>query len=970
MKKPIILLSAVTIITAASYFLISQKSFSTATEQKEHKENEEAEEGEEDEQQSGAGKQLNGWFQAKAYPNPSNLTAKYLNAWEQYLEIKAKTTIASRTEAANWTSLGYCQNGGTRIGGRIVCMAIDPNNTNNLWVGSASGGIWKSTNAGTNWSAVVTNLPVLGVSSILVDPSNSNIIYAGTGEVYNTDITDAGGFNVWKTRGTYGIGVIKSTDGGATWAKVFKKNEADLFGIQSMAFLPGTSTTIFACSTDGVYRSVDSGATWDLIYSGANVRDIAINPGNTNQMVISVGNMMNATKGIYRTINGSNVTPTWTKITSGLPASYEGHIKLDNSGAGVLVASIGVSSGSSNEVYKSTDFGASWSVISTSNHCSYQFWFAHTIAVNPFFTDSLVYGGVSLYRHNTATSSRGTVAGPHADQHDIKFDPVRRGTLYVCNDGGVYKSTNGGVNFSAINTGLNATQFYASLGVSRQNANVMIGGLQDNGQVLYNGTSWNAISWGGGDGTSCAIHPTNDQIILASRDARQIYRSANGGSSGGAVTTYWGFVGDSRTAFVAPIAFAPSNGNVAYQASDNIHISANAGSTFTNNTLGSTPPYPATTPNAFIEQRHKTAIALAVSWTNSSKLYVTTSPFAQYDNDVSNIYVNGTPNIFKTTTPATTPYTSIKSTLPDRFITDMAISKYSDDSVYIVLGGFGGSHVYLTANGGTSWTSVGAGLPDVPFNAIIIDPVNPKTIYAGCDFGVYVSTDRGATWIDYNNGFYDATLIMDLQIDANNKLIAATHGKGVFRSDLYVASTLPVTLLDFNGKGYSGYNQLKWTVSQEQNLDRYELERGTDGAVFTKVSSTPARNEVNQTTYSYNDQTSLFESYYRLKIINTDGSFTYSSIVFIRKNGGKNEFIVLGNPFTDNLIFQYKIAQAQKLNIRLFNAAGSLMRREEYAATAGTGTYTIAGLNNLTPGIYALKIETANDKQVIRVLKK
>ncbi|MBN8672610.1 MAG: T9SS type A sorting domain-containing protein [Chitinophagales bacterium] len=966
MKKPLLLLAAAGII-ATSYLAITQLESAKKDSGEQYEEPED--EGEENEEQSGAAKQLNTWFQAKGYPNAENLSEKYQKAWLQHLEIKKKSEqIYSRVaSASNWTGLGYCQDGATRIGGRIVCMAIDPNNTNNLWVGSASGGIWKSTNAGTSWTSVPTNLPVLGVSAILVDPSNSNTIYAGTGEVYHTEV-GVMGFNVWKTRGTYGIGVIKSIDGGITWNQIMPKVSSDLFAISSMAFLPGTSSTVFACATDGVYRSVNSGSTWTKIYTGVNVRDIAINPSNTDQMVISVGNMTNPVKGIFRTTNGSNASPTWTQITSGLPASYAGHIKLDFAGT-VLAASIGIGSG--NEVYRSTDFGANWTVLGTSSHCSYQFWFAHTIGVNPFFTDSLLYGGVSLYRHRTiATTGRATISGPHADHHDIKFDPIYRGRVYVCNDGGVYKSTNGGSTFTAINTGLNATQFYSSLGVSRQDANVMAGGLQDNGQVIYNGTNWSTISWGGGDGTACAVHPTNDNIILLGRDAKQFFRTANGGTSGSAVTTYWGFVGDSRTGFVPPVAFAPSNGNIVYMGTDNIHVSTNAGASFTNNTLGATPPYPATTPNAYIEQRHKTAIALAVSPTNENKIYVSTSPFAQYDNDVNNIYVNGNPNVFKTSTPATTPYTSIKGTLPDRFVMDFAISRFNDDSVYVVLGGFGTSHVYLTPDGGTTWISRGAGLPDVPFNAILIDPVNPQTIYAGSDFGVYVSPDRGATWYDYSTGFYDATLIMDLQVDANNKLIAATHGKGVFRSDLYTFSTLPATLTSFTGSANTGYNQLKWTVTQEFDLSRYELERSTDGSSFSRVATITARNQQTETTYQHNDNTSLFESYYRLKIIDINGSFTYSTVVFIRKTTGKNVFEVAGNPFTDNIVLKYAIPVNQKITADLINAGGALIRREQYNATAGAGIYVINDLTALPSGVYFLQVSSNNERQTIRLIKR
>lgn len=968
MKKPALICIAVLAITG--YFLFHKSIFREQIKnEKEYLEEEE--EGEEKEKKSGAAYQLSNWFQAKGYPNPENLSGKYQKAWEEYKEIKKKTqaTFSARLNSvSNWTQLGYCIDGGTRIGGRIVCMAIDPNNTDNLWVGSASGGIWRSTDAGANWTPVPTNLPVLGVSAILVDPSNSNIIYAGTGEVYHTEVPVMG-FNVWKTRGTYGIGIIKSTNGGATWSQVMTKVSSDLFAISEMAFQPGNSSTIYACATDGVYRSTNSGTSWSQVYAGINVRDIAINPSNTDQIVISVGNVTNSVKGIFRTTNGNNASPTWNQISAGLPGSFSGYIALDNVGSGMLAASIGIGSG--NEVYRSTDFGANWSVLSTSSHTSYQFWFAHTIGINPFFTDSLIYGGVSIYRHRTiATTGRTSISGLHADHHDVKFDPVRRGTVYVCNDGGVYKSTNGGVSFAAINNGLNATQFYASLGVSRQTANRMVGGLQDNGQVVYNGTNWVTPSGGGGDGTACAVHPTNDNIMLACRDARAIKRSTDGGGSFSELAnSSWAFDGDSRTAFVAPIAFAPSNGNIVYQVSDNIHRSTNAGASFSNNSLGSTPPYPATTPNAYVEQRHKTGIALAVSHTNENKIYVSTSPFAQYDNDVNNIYVTGSPNVFKTTTPTTTPYTSIKGSLPDRFVMDFAISENSDDSVYVVLGGFGTSHVYLTPDGGATWISRGAGLPDVPFNAIVIDPVHEGYIYAGCDFGVYVSPDRGLTWYDYNTGFYDATLVMDLQIDANNKLIAATHGKGVFRSDLYIHSTLPAVLTDFGGTGYKEYNQLKWTVTQEQDVSRYELERSTDGSSFSNIATVTARNSPVETIYSHKDYTTLFEAYYRLKMVDEDGTTTYSTIVFIRKSGIKNEFNVLGNPFNSEIVLKYKLSGDQKISIQLFNAAGALVRKEEYAATAGTGIYTISGFQKIPTGVYWLNIESNGDRQVIKLMK-
>jgi hypothetical protein len=984
MKKPVIMLLAVA-FSAMSFFTILRLSRSKTSETKK----EQYKENEEEERESGVDKQMSMWFQAKAYPNPNNLYEKYQRAWEQVKRIrKERNSVYNRIESfSNWTSMGPSIDGsGAVIAGRILCIAIDQSNPNNLWAGSASGGIWKSTNAGGSWTYVPTNMHVLGVSSILVDPSNSNVIYAGTGEVCRVDTSNIG-FNVWKTRGTYGIGIIKSTDGGASWSQVMVKNTADLFAIQKMIFDPTNSNTIYACATDGLYRSTNNGTTWTQILAKIYVKDVAINPANTNQIVASVGNMVNADKGVYRTTNGNNASPTWTKITAGgLPAAFEGFIDLDNAGSAVLMASVGVSSsGSPNEIYSSADFGANWAVVPSTNHSSYQFWIAHTVAVNPFFPDSIMFGGVATSRYKVSTGGKSTFATTgggsiHADVHDIKYDPVNRGRIYICCDGGIYKSTNGGVSFAVSNNGLNATQFYASLGVSGNVAtpNRIIGGLQDNGQVLYNGTQWNQISWGGGDGTSCAIDPSNHNNILASRDAKQVYRSTNGGGTGGAVTNYWGFQADSRTAFVAPLAFSKSTPTTVYLASDNLHKSTNSGGTFSNDPTAAS----AGTATNYIEAQHKTAITLAVSVTNANKVYVSTSPFAQSDNDVNNIIITGQPNILRTTTGAT-PFNSIKGNLPDRFVMDIAISPTNDDSVFVVLGGFGTAHVYVTGNASagaaTNWVALGgiggsgrinSVLPDVPFNAIVFDPTNSNIIYAGCDFGVYVSSDRGNSWIDYSTGFTDAVLVMDLQITSDNKIVAATHGKGAFKSDLFNGSTLPVRLIDFGGSNNGDNNELHWKVSQEQDLLQYELERSTDGIHYQKVATIIAQNSQSEKTYNHHDPVGLnnAEYYYRLKMIDLDRNYVYSAVVFIRAVN-KNNFSVLGNPFHDYVVLNYTIARDQGINIRFYNSAGAFLKEENYAATSGSGYYTLYGLAGYPTGMYLLKLESGGYQQTFKLIK-
>src|SRR5688572_19292516 len=313
---------------------------------------------EEEEEEKGAAveKQMSSFWWARAYPEPGDINDKFYKAWIQAENMRKPADQLYRTAVfgGNWIPIGPSQN----IGGRILCIAVDPSNSNNLFAGSASGGIWKSTTGGTGtngWQPVITRLPVLGVSSIIIHPTNSSIMYAGTGEVYRSDTSNIG-FNVWKARGTYGVGVIKTTDGGLNWTQVFNRNMSGLFGVQMLKFDPLDGDIVYACTTDGLYRTQNGGATWNKILSKIYVSDIAIHPANTNQLVVAVGNLQNTDKGIYRSTDGGT---TWTKITAGLPSSFAGFIRLDNvsAAANMIVASVGRSAGTGDR--KSTRLNSS-----------------------------------------------------------------------------------------------------------------------------------------------------------------------------------------------------------------------------------------------------------------------------------------------------------------------------------------------------------------------------------------------------------------------------------------------------------------------------------------------------------------------------------------------------------------------------------------------------------------------------------
>ena len=934
---------------------------------------------EDEEKEAGIEKDMMFWFQSRAYPDPYFLDDKYARAWQQALKLKEKNTWAyTRVEAANWVQLGPK----TGIGGRILSIAINPVKTSSIFIGSASGGIWKTYNSGTDWMPVVTNTQLLGVSSVIINPADTMVLYAGTGEVYRNDTTGAtpnpgnAGYNVWKARGTYGVGILKSTDGGYNWTQVFTKSLPNMFGVQRLRFDPTNTSIVYACTTDGLYKTTDDGASWARILDQTYVSDVVINAKNPAQVVVAAGNFANTNKGIWRSTNGGS---SWTKISAGLPASFQGFIKFDNvtslGNRDTIIASIGIQETPAvNELYRSADFGATWAVLGSSSHSQWQYWCAHNVAINPSNSNKLIFGGVKLrtYTISTATAS-GTIA-IHDDIHDIKFDPTNANIAYVACDGGMYRSTNAGTSFTQIDNGLAATQFFASFGVSPAGAgnNQIVGGLQDNGVVWSQdgGTTWGTYPGNYGDGAACAIDPTNGNNILASGDARNFTLSTNGGSTASAnPLAYLGGAHDSRTAFVSPVAYSLRKPSVVYVGSDNLHKSVNGGVSWTNNGA-----FTATAPANYIDAIHKTAIAIAVSPTdpNGDTLFVSTSPFAQFDNDADGLFITGQPNILKSTNGGTTtPLTSVKGTLPDRFVMDFLMSPTYHDSMYIALGGFGTAHIYVTANGGTTWTALGtSSLPDVPFNALVFDPINPKIIYAGSDLGVYVTADRGINWVDFNSGFWDATQVLDLQIDKNNKLLAATHGKGMWRSDLFFGSFLPVTLVNFNGIGQPDNNILNWTVAQENNINHYELERSPDGVHFQSIASVNPQNAQTQANYNYKDVwvTSSPQFYYRLKMIGNDGGFTYSAVIIIKSVIVKNEVRVLQNPVHNNVLLQYSVTGSQKVKLSLMNSAGALLRKEAFTA-AGTGIYNLPLAGSYPAGVYLLRIENGLKTETRRLIK-
>lgn len=944
--------------------------------------------------QTGVNKQLAMWFFAKGYPNPTGLSDKYRAGWQQHLELKRNTAAfiqknsanRSMASSANWTSIGP-----KVFGGRILSLAINPvlnlQGNYTIWAGSASGGIWRSyTGAAgaTAWHPVLTNTAVLGVASIAMHPTDTNTLIAGTGEVYRIETLSSGGFSasdvsnngrgIWKCRGTYGIGILKTTNAGQTWTNVYPKNSSSLFGIQKVKFDPNNGNKVYACATDGLYRSLDGGNTWTNIYPATFVSDIAINPANSNQIVFSVGNMNNPVKGIWRTLDGFATAPT--QLTAGLPTASEGFITFDVQGTTLAAAYGRATAPTTNDLYTSTDFGTTWTTRGSTAFSGGQYWIAHDVELNPSGTTAIL-AGVDLYRYTFSSSTRTQIGNGtarmnaniapgasestgttyvHDDVHDVEYLPGSTTEFLVATDGGIFKTTDNGASFTTMNGGLQVAQFYSPAAQSATTA-IFIGGLQDNNTVKYDGTAWSRIL--SGDGGPAMFKPGDETILIGSRDARDINQSIN---SGGTFTNRLANLGqtygvDERTCFMAPMAVSRNNPVRMYVASDNLHISTNSGGTFTKNApTAMTGPYIDGVVN-------KPGYAMAVSNADANKLYISTSPLSQQAND--DLYYNPPATIRKSIDGGTT-FSTVSAGLPDRYVTDFAISETYDDSIYITLGGFGTEHVYVTGNGGGSWAPIGSGLPDVPFNTIMFDPVNPRILYAGSDFGVYVSPDRGQNWFDYSNGLWDATYVIDLVAAPGNKIRGVTHGKGVFESSLYTIVTLPVSIRSFEGSKQGDNNLLSWSIADEVNVSHYILERSLGDNLFAPVATIRA---ANRGGYSFTDGQASAAYYYRLRVVNQDGSYIFSKVILLDRQS-KNALQVLGNPFRDQVTVKFTQPGLGKIRISLYDMKGRLLKTEQVERYAAQTEHRILGLNHLPPGMYQLEVRAGRNRWTQKLIKR
>jgi photosystem II stability/assembly factor-like uncharacterized protein len=664
-------------------------------------------------------------------------------AFQEQQEILRQERADGRPTAV-WTNLGPIN-----IAGRCTPIAIDPVDHNRMFVGSASGGLWLTTNAGASWEPVDDNLPTLAVGAILFDENDPTTIYVGTGE---------GNFS---GDAVFGVGVLRSTDGGLTW-EVYGTGLDWQIGdgkcVNKLEMDP-SSGILVAATTSGIFR-LENG-TWTQTLSGT-ATGLLRHPTEAGTFYCVLGQTWGGpANGFYRSTDDGL---TWTRLTNGWPVSHgRCDISLCRAQPNTIVAGIASTGGALLGIYKSTDGGDTWALAyNTENHYSTQGWYDLVIAIDPTDPNKVYSGGIEIWASTDGGSTflkrthwdyaPGHPQYVHADQHGWAFHPDDPNHVYACCDGGVFESTDAGYNWIEITTGMTSMQFY-DIDTAQIDLATALGGTQDNGSNLYSGTStWERVL--GGDGFHCSVDYTKPDTIYTEYQFGDHYRSFNRGRTQARI-----MLGiNENGAWDTPFQIDYADTRIAYTAHSKIYKTSNRGTSWTAKT------------------------------SNLTGLGVT---IAQSPSDVNVLYCgySAARNIHRSTDRGET-WTRLTTTgLPTRAITRLKVHPTNPSIVYATYSGFAANNVLKSTDGGITWNPIGGNLPALPVNAIAIDPEDASVIYVGTDLGIWRTEDGGGSWIPYGVGLPNA-VIGDLKIMENERILrAGTYGRGLWEAPLTAGSS-------------------------------------------------------------------------------------------------------------------------------------------------------------------------------------
>jgi hypothetical protein len=685
--------------------------------------------------------------------------------------------------------------GPTNVGGRVLDVVVDPNQDDAIYVATATGGVWHSTNAGTTFTSVWPMTMTQTIGALAITPTGT--LFAGTGEA------GPGGGSL-----TYGgTGVYRSTNGGTTWQYVGFKDTERIGRIvvdpkNPQRIWVAANGPLFSAGGDrGLYLSTDGGDHWTKSLAGstptAGAVDVAIDPDNSDVVYAAMWDRLRhpdsrdytgGGSALYRSADGGG---TWTAIGTqffgpGIPTV--GRLGVAAATGGIVYVLSSTVDGLTGGFYVSTDSGATFapkpfdSELVTGGYV-YAWWFGR-VYVDPKSAMHVYATGVNLSESTNGGTSFNAPAGFHADQHGMVWDPKVADRVYLGNDGGLYRSDDNGKTWEH-GTYMPWNQLF-SIDVSQQDPSHIVGGLQDNGGNRSwdpdgdaNADGWNDIT--GGDGTEMRINPEDDQIVYGCSQYGACQVSHNGGNT----STSWGdsIVGD-RKNWLTPIEFEPGNPSTVYTGSSIVYRSTDDGANWkpisadlTDGEQGSTETNP-------LFRNYDTISTIAVSPADVGFLLVGTDDgHLWYTHD-------------NASNPVTSWTEATDSDLPDEYVTSTAIDPVDTSVAYASYSGFrwgrNRASVFRSADQGVTWEDISGDLPQAPVGKVL--PIG-KDLFVGTDVGVFmtrdVATGHGKHWLRVGDGLPMAP-IWDLAYQAKtHTLYAANFGRGAYALPLNGITEVP-----------------------------------------------------------------------------------------------------------------------------------------------------------------------------------
>jgi photosystem II stability/assembly factor-like uncharacterized protein len=677
-------------------------------------------------------------------------------------------------------------------GGRVIAVTGVPGEPNVFYFGAASGGVWKTTDSGANWTPIFDHEPVASVGAIAVAPSDHNIIYVGTGEAC--------------IRGTitYGDGVYKTTDGGRTWRNVGLRDTRHIGALivdpknPNLVFVAALGHAYGPSEERGLFRTTDGGQTWQKVLfkdDKTGAIDAVFDPANPSTLYASLWEVYRTPwslssggpgSGLYKSTDGG---ATWKRLEGhGLPAGIMGRI-------GVAVASnsdrvYALIEAKDGGLFRSDDGGASWIKMSDDGRLRQRAWYFTHVFADPKAPDTLYVLNTGMFRSVDGGRTFNLLNAPHGDHHGLWIDPDHPERLINGNDGGAAVSTDGGKTWSTQYNQPTA-QFYHVItdnrwpyyiyGAQQDNTTVAIKSYDDNGVIGRE--DWFPV--GGGESGYIAPYPPDPNIVFANGES---FASRFDKRTEQAVDiSPWPLDPSGRGAgelvhrfqWTSPLLVSPHDPNTLYMAGEAVFKSTDAGQSWraisgdlTRNDKSKQQPSggPITLDITSVEY-YDTVFALAESPVAKGTLWAGT------DDGLVHVTTNGGQS-WQNVTPRELPEWSMVSVVePSHFEAStayIAVDRHKLDDFR--------PFVYRTADSGKTWRLINAGIPVGSYvRSVREDPKRKGLLFAGTETGVYFSVNDGASWQPLKLNL-PTVPIHDLNVH-DDDLVVATHGRSFWVLD-------------------------------------------------------------------------------------------------------------------------------------------------------------------------------------------